>query len=824
MKKTFIILALLLTFGIYSQEKVSYNTKNEAVNFIKSNNLIYLETNEPLSKFSNEKITDSGDNFIIIQTTEENYREKFETFSKAFKNVEPVLIYEDGIKQICFDEIIIKTKSNLEDILKGIDYTFKANEFEKNQYLVRLNNYDTSKTFDLINTLFKDDRIEYVEPNFIKLNVLQAPPNDPLLSSQWSINNNGYLGGTVDADMDVDDAWALATGTGIKVAVLDVGVDLTHPDLQANLLPGYDAINGVPGGGYVGASFHGTACAGIIGAVANNGIGIAGVAYNSKIIPIRVGSATSITVSAAATGTNWAWQNGADILSNSWGGGSASTAVNDAINNAVTSGRGGKGCIVLYSAGNSNSSVAWPALNPQVIAVGATSQCDQRKSPTSCDGETFWGTNYGTNLDVSAPGVKIYTTDIVGSTGYETGDYAPSFNGTSSACPNTAGVMALILSLKPTLTGVEARQVLEQNTDKVGGYTYTAGVTGQPNGTWSNDLGYGRVNAYKALQSIATFISGADKICTTQTYTLQNNFNNFSVVWSVQGALTFTSSGNTITVTTTSTIGSTAIIKATLSNGTVITKTISIGSPLLPATGADSKPIWVRKGMAIGFAVTPIVGATTYDWSIVRTPYPDFPTVCALPIQAKFTLNGTQTINNTTLTTVNINVGTCSSEYMITCTAKNGCGIGTEVYYRYLTAGASGTSPCRKTTTTLSRYNVAQNPLKEGVLKIKIGGPKVVLDDDLGGDSPGIVDGDGPCEGPYPAPVSKPVRTITVLIYDFNGEKVYANKFEIVNEDKENGMVLKEELTIDDLKLKADKYILVIDDGNKPEKQIIVVE
>ncbi|ELY2011363.1 hypothetical protein SL057_002433, partial [Flavobacterium psychrophilum] len=96
MKKTFIILALLLTFGIYSQEKVSYNTKNEAVNFIKSNNLIYLETNEPLSKFSNEKITDSGDNFIIIQTTEENYREKFETFSKAFKNVEPVLIYEDG--------------------------------------------------------------------------------------------------------------------------------------------------------------------------------------------------------------------------------------------------------------------------------------------------------------------------------------------------------------------------------------------------------------------------------------------------------------------------------------------------------------------------------------------------------------------------------------------------------------------------------------------------------------------------------------------------------------------------------------------------------
>jgi subtilisin family serine protease len=804
---------------MYSQEKIGYKTKNEEVNFIKSNNLIYIETNQPLSKFENEKITDSGENFVIIQTTIEDYDKKIEYLKQSFKNVEPVIIYEDGIKQVCFDEIIIKTKLNLKEILKGINYTFKANEFEKNQYLIRLNDYDTYKTFDLINTLFKDERLEYIEPNFIKLNVFQAPPNDQFFPSQWSINNNNYLGGTIDADMDVDDAWAIATGTGIKVAVLDVGVDLIHPDLQANLLPGYDAINGVPGGGYVGASYHGTACAGIIGAVANNGIGIAGVAYNSKIIPIRVGSATSITVSAAATGTNWAWQNGADILSNSWGGGSASTSINDAINNAITSGRGGKGCIVLYSAGNSNTSVFWPALNPQVIAVGASSQCDQRKSPTSCDGETYWGSNYGTNLDVSAPGVKIYTTDITGNLGYDNGNYTSSFNGTSSSCPNVAGVVALILSLKPSLTGVQARQVLESTTDKVGGYTYSTGIAGQPNGTWSNDLGYGRVNALNALKSIVLFISGYDKICNTQQYySLQNNSNGYSVVWSVQGALSLTTSGAGIFVNSTSTIGSIGKIIATLSNGQIVEKIINIGLPMLAPTGIDTKPIWVRVGMSFDFSFIATTGATNYTWTIVRDPN-SFGS-CSISQQAKFTTNGSQNLN-TTLPNAIINVGTCPSDYLITCTAKNICG-NTIVYQRYLTAGPSGTSPCNLKTTPLNRFEVLQNPIKNGVLRIKsiFKTNKNSIDKFSSGIEFSILAGDNPCEGPYPAPINKINNTkenqekIKIIIYDFNGNSIYEKNVEYT----------EEEIIIEDLKLSQDKYILSINYGLDTSKEIILVK
>lgn len=127
--------------------------------------------------------------------------------------------------------------------------------------------------------------------------------------------------------------------------------------------------------------------------------------------------------------------------------------------------------------------------------------CDQRKSPTSCDGENWWGGNYGTNLDVTAPGVKIQTTDMLGAAGYEPGDYVPDFNGTSSSCPNAAGVVALILSVNPGLTLAQVRKILEGTCDKVGGYTYVNNTPGQPNGTWSISMGHGRINAHKALLS-----------------------------------------------------------------------------------------------------------------------------------------------------------------------------------------------------------------------------------------------------------------------------------------------------------------------------------
>ncbi len=488
-----------------AQEKMTFQLNGETIEFIISQEEMYVEfadnQKSAVQRFSKDGFEKLSNKSAILKMSElkgdfnkrkQSLRSKT---SQNFERIEPVLIYKDGTKQIAKGELNIKLKADasLEDILKGRTFTEQPNEFDKNLYLVKLN-LETSELFELVTQLQKDDRVEFAEPNFIR--VMKPHTNDPFFSSQWAINNQRYLGGTVDADMDVDDAWNYTTGAGIKVAVIDEGVDLSHTDLTTNLLSGYDATgngsNGAPNEGNDDA--HGTSCAGIIAAVANNTNGTAGVAYNAKIIPVRIAYSNGFPLGDdrrawitndnwIANGINWAWQNGADVLSNSYGGGSYSSTIESAINNAVNNGRNGKGSVVLFSSGNNNGSVIFPSTVGNAISVGASSMCDERKTPISCDGEFWWGSNFGNSLDIVAPGVQIYTTDISGSNGYRNGDYMPSFNGTSSACPNAAGVVALILSADPSLTQQEAREILENNTDKVSSYNYSSN-SNQPNGTW----------------------------------------------------------------------------------------------------------------------------------------------------------------------------------------------------------------------------------------------------------------------------------------------------------------------------------------------------
>jgi hypothetical protein len=384
--------------------------------------------------------------------------------------------------------------------------------------------------FDLA-VIRQNNAVKYASIN--QVFTLQASTNDTYYNRQWSIENTGSAvqgNGTPNADMNVDSAWQYNWGTYIpKVAILDSGVDTLHEDLVDNILPGFDALadsvsntQGAPTPNFNNDG-HGTACAGIVGAMADNGKGIAGIAPMSKLIPIRIfnyknyggsiGIQATTSTEALVNGSAWAWRVAdADIMSTSAGLSDLyvavlsidKTLVDNEINAAFLQARSGKGVAMFFSAGNDDiATVLWPASLDNTIAVGASNMCDKRKKPADCSGES-WGSSYGLTLDVVAPGVRISTTDITGAKGFTTSAYTQTFNGTSAACPNAAGVGALLLSLNPGLHARDIKAILNKTADKVSSYTYD---TITPYGTWNLEMGHGRVNAFEALKMAETFSS-----------------------------------------------------------------------------------------------------------------------------------------------------------------------------------------------------------------------------------------------------------------------------------------------------------------------------
>lgn len=435
---------------------------------------------------------------------------------KGVRLASPYFYDVAGNKMALTQYFYVKLKSG-SDISKLVDYASTTNtqiigqnKYMPNWYTLAVTEKSNLNALQMANKFYESNIFEHAEPSFtIQLN--QGSENSPLeeasallsadtfFTDQWGLKNTGQLGGTVGIDINAENAWLDTKGSpAIKVAVFDEGYELDHPDLeQNNIGVGYDTDTGTSPSVVWGN--HGTACAGIVGAIQDNNLGITGVAPRTSMISISINFG-STNYNKLADGINWAALNDADIISNSWGGGSPSTMFDNAITNAYATGRDGLGCVIVFITHNYNGAIVYPAnSNPDIIAVGAMSMCGERKSPSSCDGEG-WGSNFGSQLDLIAPGVRIPTTDRQGGLGYTGTDYTLTFNGTSSACPHVAGVAALMLAENPCLTHDQVEDILELTSEKVRTDLYTYSTTGgRPNGTWNNETGYGLVDAEAAV-------------------------------------------------------------------------------------------------------------------------------------------------------------------------------------------------------------------------------------------------------------------------------------------------------------------------------------
>ncbi|MDB9440670.1 S8 family serine peptidase, partial [Sphaerospermopsis kisseleviana CS-549] len=313
---------------------------------------------------------------------------------------------------------------------------------------------------------------QYIEPDYIVTKAVTFP-NDPSFNQLWGLHNTGQSGGTPDADIDAPEAWDIQTGNpNLVIGVLDTGVDYNHPDLVGNIWtnPGEIANDGIDNdnNGYIddirGWDFayndnnpsdvdgHGTHVSGTIAGKGNNGVGVTGVAWNAKIMPLKFLDDTgSGSTSNAILAINYATAKGVKITNNSWGGGGYSQALYDAINTA-----GQQGALFIAAAGNSSANAD---INPMYPAAYNLANIISVASTTNTDSLSSFS-NYGlTSVDLGAPGSAIYSTLPNNSYG--------TLSGTSMASPHVAGAAALVWSQNPTWTAQQVKNTLMNTGDSI---------------------------------------------------------------------------------------------------------------------------------------------------------------------------------------------------------------------------------------------------------------------------------------------------------------------------------------------------------------------
>ena len=445
---------------------------------------------------------------------------------------------------------------------------------------------------------------------------LSYVPNDPRYNEQWHYHNTGQQSGTVDADIDLPEAWDITRGnSNVVVAIIDGGIDYTHTDLAGNMWPGigYNFVTNSP---VVTADSHGTHVAGTVAANTNNGVGVSGVAGgNGSGNGVRLMSCQVFTSGGAGGFENapvWAADNGAAISQNSWtytSVGSYNQAALDAIDYFNINGGGTvmNGGITIFAAANYNSQGQYyPAYYSGSFSVASTGNQDLKA----------WYSNYGTWVEISAPGGETDVVEARGVLSTLPGNTYGFYQGTSMACPHASGVAALILSLAPgALSPQDVKDILISTTDDIDSL----------NPGYEGLLGSGRLNAYQALLETQTYLTptanfsaSPTSICTGSSTTFTNlSFGNpTSWNWSFPGGTPSSFSGQNPPAITYPVAGSYSVT-LTVSDGILSdteTKTgyINVQNVIADFTGTPST---IFVGNSVVFTDNSGCSPTSWSWS-----------------------------------------------------------------------------------------------------------------------------------------------------------------------------------------------------------------
>lgn len=456
---------------------------SEAFSLSQFNNLAFKERFKPTGKLNMEL----GVAICNVERDNDSLEVSKQLDDPDIANSIPALIDHDGNQRYFIpDEVTVQFNEDLptekmENIISELGSEIIIEQRTPGYYTVAVP--AEKSLFGLINEFNERSDVIFSEPSEISFNDdLVSVPNDPYFQKLWGLNNKGQLvrgsRGKLGVDIDLLNAWQITKGQkSVILAVIDTGMDMTHPDLAPNLLyrNGEDwdfaDIDGSPDD----RGSHGSHVCGTVGAAVNNTNGIAGVAPGCSLMPLRINlsegrnqnRADAINYVTAQAKTN---SDRRYVINCSWRASGDFSAITYAIKRASMA-----NVLIVFAAGNSDHDLAvkpqYPAVLPEVICVAALDSSNRKASFS----------NYGSRIDISAPGVNIYSTVPSSSYGYK--------NGTSMAAPHVAGVAALVWSVDQSLTNTEVRQILQTSVSDVD----------RDNPQYQGKLGGGRLNAHLAV-------------------------------------------------------------------------------------------------------------------------------------------------------------------------------------------------------------------------------------------------------------------------------------------------------------------------------------